>query len=116
MTRLSLSFAGLLLAASPLAAAPMEIDTLICFSGNINHMEFLQTLKMLHYDIDIEDAEPLLAWFDPEWKGYITYAEFCDAIVRAPKFPPFHAKFLEEKERQGKNMPRNSSGLDCALR
>ena len=85
-------------------------------SGNINHMEFLQTLKMLHYDIDIEDAEPLLAWFDPEWKGYITYAEFCDAIVRAPKFPPFHAKFLEEKERQGKNLPRNSSGLDCALR
>jgi Ca2+-binding EF-hand superfamily protein len=43
-------------------------------SGNINHMEFLQTLKMLHYDIDIEDAEPLLAWFDPEWKGYISYA------------------------------------------
>lgn len=25
-------------------------------------------------DIEVEDAEPLLAWFDPEWKGYISYA------------------------------------------
>jgi len=32
-------------------------------SGNINHIEFLQTLKNLHYDIDIDDAEPLLAWY-----------------------------------------------------
>jgi len=69
-------------------------------SGNITHMEFLQTLKHLHYDIDIEDAEPLLAWFDPEWKGYISYAEFCDAIVRSPKFPEFQKRFLAEKERE----------------
>ena len=66
-------------------------------SGNITHMEFLQTLRHLHYDVEIQDAEPLLAWFDPEWKGYISYAEFCDAIVRAPKFPEFQKKFLAEK-------------------
>jgi hypothetical protein len=69
-------------------------------SGNITHIEFLQTLRMLHYDIDIEDAEPLIAWFDPEWKGYITYSEFCDAIVRAPKFADFHKKYKIEKAKE----------------
>lgn len=81
-------------------------------SGNITHMEFLQTLRHLHYDIEIEDAEPLLAWFDPEWKGYISYAEFCDAIVRAPMFPEFQKKFLAEKAKvRTSPVQRSGSGL-----
>ena len=42
--------------------------------------------------------------------------EFCDAIVRASKFPAFHKKFLEEKEKQGKTVERSGSGLKHALR
>jgi hypothetical protein len=116
----------------------------------------------------VEDAEPLLAWFDPEWKGYISYAgtclffdmfvrarieawrylrafewiptrvsiervgliggsdgavlvddsfstcaEFCDAIVRAPKFPEFQKKFLEERKKNVRSpVARSGSGLN----
>mmetsp|Transcript_42262 Transcript_42262/g.100348 ORF Transcript_42262/g.100348 Transcript_42262/m.100348 type:complete len:631 (+) Transcript_42262:160-2052(+) len=66
-------------------------------SGNITHEEFISALNMLHFDIEIADAEPLLWWFDPDWKGYISYAEFCDAILRSAKFPAFLKQFQAEK-------------------
>eukprot|EP00961_Rhodomonas_salina_P045930 616642-Rhodomonas_salina.1 len=36
--------------------------------------EFINSLCALHYDVSIEEAEPLLAWFDPENKGALPRA------------------------------------------
>jgi len=75
-------------------------------SGNITHEEFIESLTLLHYDIEMKDAEPLLIWFDPDWKGYISYADFCDAIIRAAKFPAFLKEYTLEKGIQnGKSSP-----------
>ena len=77
-------------------------------SGNITHSEFIQSLELLHYDIEEEDAEPLLIWFDPDWKGYISYADFCDAIIRAAKFPAFLKQYALEKS-TNRNQPAPAS-------
>jgi len=79
-------------------------------SGNITHAEFIQSLNQLHFDIVLEEAEPLLWWFDPDFKGYISYAEFCDAVVRSDKFPQFLLNW-ERKKRAGTISGRSSSVL-----
>lgn len=40
-------------------------------------------------------------------------SEFCDAIVRAPKFPAFQKKFLQERKKNVKSpVGRSGSGLN----
>lgn len=74
-------------------------------SGSITHEEFIAALNQLHFDITLEEAEAILWWFDPDFKGYISYAEFCDAIVRSDKFPQFLLNW-EKKKRHGTLTPQ----------
>lgn len=73
-------------------------------SGSITHEEFIASLNQLHFDITIEEAEAILWWFDPDFKGYISYAEFCEAIVRSDAFPQFLLNW-EKKKRHGTLTP-----------